>query len=197
MTDFDVVLARADVAISNVATGNFQARLPLDNLGIEVPRGYVVVDADLGANRIVHFATAHLEDTPFLPIQLAQAQELAAVLTGKASPVILVGDFNSPAPAGDTCRFFASQGYLDVWTTSPFRDPGEGPTWGHAAALDNPTVQLTQRLDLVLYLDKQRLVPSTASVWGDELSERTPSGLWPSDHAGVTAQMTYLRPHRR
>jgi endonuclease/exonuclease/phosphatase family metal-dependent hydrolase len=194
LTDFDVVLARGDVAVSNVAAGNFQAKLPLENLGIEVPRGYVVVDADLGANRIVHFANAHLEDTPFLPVQLAQAQELAAVLSGKPHPVILVGDFNSPAPSGDTCQFLASQGYADVWTASPFREPGDGLTWGHASDLLNPAVQFTQRLDLVLIRDTRRLAPSTASVWGDELSERTSSGLWASDHAGVTAQLTYLRP---
>ena len=193
MTDFDVILARGDVAISNVTAGNFQAKLPLDNLGIEVPRGYVVVEADLGGNRIVHFANAHLEDTPFLSVQLAQAQELAAILSGRSSPVILVGDFNSPATSGDTYQFLLSQGYGDVWTTSPFREPGEGLTWGHAADLLNPTVQFTQRLDLVFTSDTRTLPALQTWIWGDDLSERTASGLWPSDHAGVTTELTYYR----
>jgi endonuclease/exonuclease/phosphatase family metal-dependent hydrolase len=60
--------------------------------------------------------TTHLEDTPFPDVQLAQAQELAAVLAGESHPVVLVGDFNSPAPQGDTFKFFKSHGYLDGWT---------------------------------------------------------------------------------
>lgn len=206
LTDFDVVLARWDVAVSNVATQNFQAKLPLANLGTEVPRGYVAIDARIGG-RIFRFASAHLEDTPFLEIQLAQAQELAAALSSETKPVILVGDFNSPAPEGDTYKFLASQGYADVWAASPERDAGEGLTWGHAPDLRNETVEFTQRLDLVLVRDplpessRVRLAALRATIWGDELSERTASGLWPSDHAGVTAEMAFElsgpRPPRR
>ncbi len=196
LTDFDVVLARADVEVSNVVARNYQARLPLANLGIEVPRGYVALDARVGSGRI-RFASTHLEDTPFPEVQMAQAQELAAALSGETQPVVLVGDFNSPAPDGDTTAFLASQGYADAWVGSALRDPGDGLTWGHAADLRNETVQLTQRLDLVLTRDplpatsRVRLAAARASVWGDEASERTVSGLWPSDHAGVTAELAF------
>jgi endonuclease/exonuclease/phosphatase family metal-dependent hydrolase len=202
LTDFDVVLARGDVEVSNVVAQNYQAKLPLANLGVEVPRGYVALDARVGAGRI-RFASTHLEDTPFAEIQRAQAQELAAALSGEAKPVVLVGDFNSPAPDGDTCAFFASQGYADAWVGSPSKDPGDGLTWGHAPDLRNETVQLTQRLDLVLTRDplptasRVRLTCLRTSIWGDELSERAGSGLWPSDHAGVSAELAFtLSPHR-
>lgn len=193
LTDFDVVLARRDVAIVNTATGAYQAVLPLDNLGIQVPRGYVVVDALVGPKRVVRFANTHLEDTPFLPVQLAQAQELAAMLSASPLPVILVGDFNSPAPDGETYQFLVSQGYADAWVGSPLKDPGDGLTWGHAADLRNPTAQFTQRLDLVFTRDTRTLPPLQTWVWGDELSERTASELWPSDHAGVTTEFTFFR----
>jgi len=32
-----------------------------------------------------------------------------------------------------------------------------------------------------------------ATVVGDESADRTPSGLWPSDHAGVVASLTLSR----
>jgi hypothetical protein len=33
-----------------------------------------------------------------------------------------------------------------------------------------------------------------ATVIGDELQDRTESGLWPSDHAGVVAKIQFLLP---
>lgn len=41
LTDYDVVLARGDVATSNVTATNFQSKLFVPSLGLEVPRGYV------------------------------------------------------------------------------------------------------------------------------------------------------------
>ena len=41
LTDYDVVLARGDVIVKNVKTGNFRARLNVPDVGIEIPRGYV------------------------------------------------------------------------------------------------------------------------------------------------------------
>ncbi len=196
LTDFDVVLARADVAVSNVVAANYQARAPVPSLGLEIPRGYVALDADLGQNRVCRFATTHLEDSPFEDVQLLQAQELAASLAGESKPVVLVGDFNSPAPAGGTYAFLGSQGYVDLWTRNLRQGEGEGLTWGHEPGLRNETVSLSVRIDLVLVRpasDRGRRVlraPVFAEVWGDELDERTASGLWPSDHAGVIAEFS-------
>jgi len=76
-------------------------------------------------------------------------------------------------------------GFEDAWSAT---HPGElGNTWGHDADLLNTTVNLTQRLDLVLF--RSNLCALDADVVGDELSDRTPSGLWPSDHAGVVGTL--------
>jgi len=54
-------------------------------------------------------------------------------------------------------------------------------------------VHLTQRLDLVLFRNTLSVTPNLcgldADVVGDELSDHTPSGLWPCDHAGVVATL--------
>lgn len=190
LTDYDVILARQDVRTGRVTTANYRARLFVPSLGLEVPRGYAAVNATIDGGLTIRFATTHLEDTPYPDVQLAQAIELEAALASEDRKVVLVGDFNSPAPDGGTYQFLRSQGYLDAWVSAGRRDPGNGWTWGHAADLRNTTVQFTQRLDLVLVRPEAGLVHRpvhSVRIWGDELDERTPSGLWPSDHAGVEA----------
>jgi hypothetical protein len=187
LTDFDVVLARGDVSITNVATGHYQATLPLAHLGAEVPRGYVAVDAHVRRNEVYRFVTTHLEDEPFLPVQLAQAEELAAMLASETKPVILVGDFNSPAPGGDTCLLLGASGFVDAWSRNLRAGEGEGMTWGHDADLLNATASFTVRIDLILVRPGAGAV--WAEVWGDDPADKTPSGLWPSDHAAVIAEL--------
>ncbi len=195
LTDFDVVLARGDVATSNVTAANFQAKLVVPSLGLEVKRGYVSLDAELAGGWSCRFATTHFEDTPFPDVQLAQALELDAALSAQAKPVILVGDLNSPAPAGETIAFLASRGYVDAWARRLGGDLGEGLTWGHASDLRNEGVQFSLRIDLILARDVHPRVPVSfsARVWGDEPHERTAGGLWPSDHAGVIADLGFVR----
>ena len=193
LTDFDVVLARRDVRISNVSALHYQATLPVPNLGFEIPRGCVAIDASI-RNKTIRFVTTHLEDTPFPDVQLAQARELAAFLASETKPVILVGDFNSPAPTGGVCPYLASQGFLDTWTRNARTDQGAGLTWGHDPDLRNPNDQFTVRLDLVWVRDPRNSgwlqdLQVSAETWGDRLTDRTPSGLWPSDHAAVITNL--------
>jgi hypothetical protein len=193
VTDFDVILARRDVEISRVTESNFQAELPLSSLGTSLPRGYVAVDATI-SNRIYRIVNTHLE--PFHPqVQSAQAQELLAVLDSETLPIVLLGDFNSPAPAGDTYQFLLSEGYVDVWTRSVKPKGGAGDTCCQAADLRNAVSMLNRRIDLILFKSSNDmhghdgLGAVFADVVGDETRDRTPSGLWPSDHAGVVASM--------
>jgi endonuclease/exonuclease/phosphatase family metal-dependent hydrolase len=192
LTDYDVVLARGDVSVSNVVAANYQVRLPLANLGIDVPRGYVMLDATRGKGRTFRFATTHLEDTPFPDVQMAQAQELLGVLSSATTPVILVGDFNSPAPDNPTYQYLVSQGFGDAWLLARRRDPGDGLTWGHAPDLRDAGSSFTQRLDLVLLRSASPASPADVTsfeIWGNEAGEQTASGLWPSDHAGVVVRL--------
>jgi endonuclease/exonuclease/phosphatase family metal-dependent hydrolase len=195
LTDYDVVLARQDVRTSNVTQVNYQARLVVPSFGAVIPRGYVALDAKIGRNRL-RFVNTHLEPASIpelLPIQLGQAQELVASLQNEPLPIVLVGDLNTQALTGATYQFLATQGYVDVWTEKKNRDEGEGNTCCHDPDLRNTTVHLDQRIDFILAKDNgasadRFLKGATARVVGDELRDRTPSGLWPSDHAGVVAR---------
>ena len=190
LCDYDVVLARGDVEVSNVAATNYAASLFVPTLGLEVPRGYVALDAAWGRHRI-RFASTHLEDLPFEDLQLAQAEELRASLAAEAKTVVLVGDFNSPAPSGATCEVLAAAGFQDAWLRNQRRDEGLGLTWGHDPSLTNPSDAFTLRIDLVWVRPAAGagVGDVAAEVWGDEAEERTASGLWPSDHAGVAARL--------
>jgi endonuclease/exonuclease/phosphatase family metal-dependent hydrolase len=189
LNDYDVVLARQDVQISNVTQANFQTRLVIPSLGnVQIPRGFVAVNAKIN-HQTIRFVNTHLEPA-LLPIQDGQAQELAAILQNETLPVILVGDLNTPAPTGPTYQFLQGEGFSDLWTLKNNRDEGEGYTSPHDADLRNTTVHLNQRIDLILARTSNGRLPKgiVARVVGDELRDRTPSGLWPSDHAGVVAR---------
>jgi endonuclease/exonuclease/phosphatase family metal-dependent hydrolase len=190
LTDRDVVLARGDVAISGVTSANYVAKLTLPTLGVDVLRGYVAVNAAI-AGIEYRFVATHLEDTPFPVVQMAQAQELVAVLAAETRTVILAGDFNSDAPAGATVQYLASQGFGDAWTRNQQPDAGSGLTWGHDADLTDPADTFSQRIDLVLTRDGVlRAGAATVNV----LDGKTPSGLWTSDHAGVFARLWFAIP---
>jgi hypothetical protein len=185
LVDFDVVLARGDVGVSNVVTANYQHALTIPALGITIPRGYVAIDATLAPHRTYRFVSTHLEDN--LAVQRAQAEELVAALAGETRPVIVVGDLNTPAPIGLTYQFFVSQGYVDVWTRNLQPGAGAGCTFPHAPDLRNAAITLNQRLDMIFV--RHGLDAVFPTVWGDALADRTPSGLWPSDHAAVIAEI--------
>lgn len=192
LNDYDVVLARKDVNISNVTEANYQTRLVVPSLGVEIPRGFVAVNAKIN-HQTIRFVNTHLEPASIpdlLPIQLGQAQELTTMLQNEPLPVVLVGDLNTPAPTGATYQFFQGEGFFDLWTLKNNRDGGAGYTNPHDADLRNTTVHLNQRIDLILAkTNSERLLKGiVARVVGDALRDRTPSGLWPSDHAGVVAR---------
>ncbi len=195
VTDYDAVLARGDVQISNVLEKNFAVALPAGP--ITVLRGFVAVDATVNG-RTYRFVNTHLE--PFsLDVQLAQASELLADLHSETRPVIAVGDFNTPAPAGATYGVLRTNGYLDVWDHRP--QPAEpGLTCCHVADLSNVTPALSSRIDLILVRNAESLGPRSglflvqADVVGEETRDRTESGLWPSDHAGVVPRLQLPRP---
>jgi len=192
VTDFDVILVKEDVQVSNVSTANFQVNLPLPDLGVELKRGYILMDAKVG-KKTYRFANTHLE--PFyLPVRNAQAQELMAALNNAQYPVIMVGDFNTPAPFGETYQFILSQGYVDTWSHNILDDNPNGFTYGHAPDLLNADANFYERIDHI-YVKYDGFPgyglqePVISVVVGDEESNKTASGLWPSDHGGVVARL--------
>jgi hypothetical protein len=206
VTDYDVILARGDVEILAKSNGHFQAQLIVPSAGITVPRGWVAVDAKI-RNRTFHFVNTHFEVVTvpeLLPLQLAQAQELLGMLAMNPNQIILVGDFNS-MPKGDdedlqaTYNFIRNNGYVDAWRRYEERSGlarnKAGNTYGHDYGLRNETVDMYERIDHIWIRSNvfagglQDIGMTVMDVVGDELADRTPSGLWPSDHAGVVAYL--------
>ncbi len=209
LVDFDVILARHDVDISDQAAANYTAKLTVTVPGapsIDIPRGYVAVDAKVG-QKTYRFVNTHLEAFTE-QIRFPQAQQLVGVLAGETLPIILVGDFNTRAPSsvhpngGQTYQFLVGEnaGYKDIWPHNLIGNEGEGFTSPHDSDLRNPVPNLTQRIDLIFVRNQgspagqNEIGPVQARVVGDELDERTSSGLWPSDHAGVIAKLHIQQP---
>lgn len=186
LTDYDVILARSGVKTANAQSGTYQAKLPISHFMLEVPRGYVAVEATVDGvtYRVVN---THLES--FDPrVRVAQAQELTATLSSETRPVILLGDFNTPAVEGTAYRHLLEAGYADVWQAD---SEGEGNTCCQAPGLRNEESDLAERIDQVFIRGvalREGASIRTATV-GDGPADRTPAGLWPSDHAGVVAYL--------
>ena len=68
-----------------------------------------------------------------------------------------------------------------------------GFTAGQAELLENVPSKLDHRIDYVLY-QPRGVEAVAAEVLGEELEDRTPTGLWPSDHAGVVATLHLAHP---
>jgi endonuclease/exonuclease/phosphatase family metal-dependent hydrolase len=193
MTDRDVVLARSGVGISQVGDGRFTAAVQFQLAGVvpvTIPRGWTSVVAQAGGATF-RFVNTHLEiGAPgFADVQVAQAQELVAILNGSTLPTIAVGDLNSSGPPGasDTATYgiVTGAGFADAWTALRPAEPGA--TCCQDPALRNPDSQLTSRIDLVLY--RGAFTPNSVDLVGEAPPDRTPSGVWPSDHAGVVASL--------
>jgi endonuclease/exonuclease/phosphatase family metal-dependent hydrolase len=189
-SDRDVTLVREGVVTSEEACAHFDATLSLTVGGIPfgVPRSWCSVRAVVDGTE-VRFVNTHLEAVAD-PIQEAQARELAALLAADARPAILAGDLNSAAD-GTTTQSYATLrgvGFDDVWSRVRPGDPGLTccfPT-------DLRTVApLRTRIDVVLF--RGPFQPVDAAVVGEEPADRTASGLWPSDHAGVVGALSAPR----
>ena len=138
---------------------------------------------------------AHLEIQRFRPIQEAQMGELMGRLEGVAEPVFLVGDLNSDADGSQTASYgmALAAGFLDTWERQS--KPGAGYTCCYHKDLMGGLDKMDQRIDFVLYRDPDD--PSadkiSGKVWqeilGDGQDDLTTSGLWPSDHRGLSVDL--------
>ncbi len=200
LTDFDVILARNDVVVSNPRHGEYAARLEVRVGGAPFPirRGWASVDARVRGLSF-RFLTTHLEPREEDPaIQVTQGNELLAAVDSLNDhhgwlPTIVTGDLNSAADGSETPTYgnLIAAGFTDAWG-----DQG-GNTCCQAGHLLNRPSQLDRRYDLILLSrDFEVAAPDfrgaiRATTLGDLESDRTRSGLWPSDHAGVAATIEW------
>lgn len=197
LTQVEVILARKMKAlrVSNPQGGQYNARITITTAvgPISLPWAWASVDASLHGQAF-RFATTHL-DPDSGAVQQAQANEFLAGPGNTALPLVWVGDFNSDAegtsitgvpPSTGTYGSIIAAGFEDAWDAKYPSDPGF--TCCHATDLLNPTPTLTRRIDLVL--TRGPFDVQEAAIVGDEPADRLPSGLWPSDHAGVAVTLT-------
>jgi endonuclease/exonuclease/phosphatase family metal-dependent hydrolase len=189
LIDRVAILVRSDVKFWNAQGGNYQAGLQLQIGPVQKKflRGWASVDLKVHG-RTVRFLTTHLETQDAPPVQVAQANELLAIVQQSPLPVVMVGDFNSAANASapadkKTATYGAliAAGLQDAWAAAHPDD--EGLTCCHDPSLVNPAVNFDQRLDLVMLRGFGGA--GFGEVIGEELSDFTPTGRWPSDHAGL------------
>ena len=192
--DHDVILARNDVVTSNEVAVTYDARLIIDDsLGIFIPRGYVACNAQIGQISLL-FANTHLESVDSIALRLSQVNQLLDAFANESLPVVLVGDFNSPATFGASYLQVLSEGYADVWIDNPLTYNSDGNTYGHKSDLRNESPNLFTRIDYIFAGPQGDPEIGEGFVLGDEVRDKTANGLWPSDHAGVVSKLTYVVP---
>ena len=181
LTDHGVILARNDVKVARPTGVVFTNLLPVSVLGqsVAVKRGYVAVDAKVKGVWL-RFVSVHLES--FHPgIRSLQAVELAGALATETRPVILVGDLNShPGTEGEAV--LAAAGFRDAWATLHPSSAGLTCCWPEDLTATAPG--FSERIDYVL--TRGPLDPRSTEVFGTDPAAHV-SGLWPSDHGGVSA----------
>lgn len=199
LTDRDVILARAGVETDSPGTLTFNAQAavevpPGSGNEVEFTRSAQWVEATV-EDVTFTFANAHLEVDDGNPdgaalAQLGQANELREALASASNPLVLVGDFNSPADGSGTVistSLFTGTTYdlLTNFYTDAF-GTATAPTCCQDGDLLNTTSDLSSRIDLILYRGSVETLDT--DVVGDE---RVDLGgpQWPSDHAGVVATL--------
>jgi len=193
LTMFDVILVkqRKGLRVTRRLKSNYD-----ETIGVPTPagtltstRGWAAVDVRFKGKRF-RFVNTHLEAFSD-DSREAQARELVArggPLRGKRQ-YIVVGDFNSDpngteSPSG-AFDILADFGLRDTW---PRRfGPGFSCCLADSGARDTNADSFDHRIDLILAKPKLRAI--RGQVVGDELRDRAPNGLWPSDHAGVVTRL--------
>lgn len=198
-TDREVILARVDRAhndplvLTNVQDGTFVAQVSFDlptGATYTQRRGWLSVDVEARGAQF-RFVTTHLEPESLVAeVNAVQEAQGAEVLAGPANttlPVVYVCDCNSRADGTGTATYAdaLAAGFADAWLERERHDPGL--TCCQAEDLRNPVSLFDQRIDLVLVRGRAH-VRQIQTVGGAQ-EDRTPDGLWPSDHAGVVATL--------
>jgi endonuclease/exonuclease/phosphatase family metal-dependent hydrolase len=189
LTMRDVILARkgSKVELGETAQAHYVTRYEPNVGGIVIPvdRGWVSVEAEVGRSDF-RFVNTHLEAFGDPTIRESQAKELIAGPLTTDEQVILVGDLNSgverhnePEQPGDDLAFRALEAF-------GMTDNGAVQTCCYSDLFDATQV-FDHTVDHVL--TKPGLRTKEAFVTGNDPAERTPSGLWPSDHGGVVSRL--------
>jgi endonuclease/exonuclease/phosphatase family metal-dependent hydrolase len=190
LTNRQAILARedAEVEVGDVWAEPFASMLPIQTAHgtFSLARGWVAADARL-RSRPFRLVATHLEvrrPPAAAEVQRRQIGELLAGPAAATTPVVMLGDFNL-RPDSDTYGMLRDAGFEDAWTRANPGGPA-GLTCCHRPPLTDPEDRLWGRIDLIL--TRGAVTARRAYVVGDEPGDFA-AGLWPSDHAGVVAEL--------
>jgi endonuclease/exonuclease/phosphatase family metal-dependent hydrolase len=195
--DRDAILVRKNsgLTFSNIETENFDAFLtvPVGGKPEKLLFGFISVDVGIFGKKF-RLVNTHLQpaaDPVTLQIQLAQADELLKGPGDTNLPLVFIGDFNSNSDgSGPTYNKLISEGgFTDTWEIA---GKGDGFTCCQDADVLNLISQLFVRIDLILFRGDFKV--KKVDVVGEKQEDRTPTALWPSDHAGVFGSL-HLEDH--
>jgi endonuclease/exonuclease/phosphatase family metal-dependent hydrolase len=183
----NVMLVRREGGLTVTDEGTAPYRTTLDlRTGIEgvafpIARGYGWVRGSVDGRELL-VANTHIE--AYDPVvRDAQRDELLAAVAEERCPVVVVGDLNArPDEVG------MPGGYVDAWLAGG-GDPDGGWTSGQDAELGNAESGLRERIDYVFVRGAD---VTACRLVGHRPEDRSPGrGLWPSDHAGVLADLLW------
>jgi endonuclease/exonuclease/phosphatase family metal-dependent hydrolase len=188
-TDADAILVRDGVQVQGTAAQLFDHRVTSSTtIGtLSILRGWTSVDLRVAGHK-VRVVNTHLETAGnilFASIQQGQAQELLDEALATKLPTILLGDLNSKADGTGTTTYgqMVAAGFSDAWSSTHPGDPGF--TCCQNETLTNPTSEHSERIDLLLTRGPWGHFAS--DILGEDPADKTPGGLWPSDHSGLVA----------
>jgi hypothetical protein len=194
-TDREVILARVDARPAELVFTNAQAGIFTSNCVVPSPvgapltfrRGWVSIDVRL-RRQAFRFASTHLEGACGQATPAIQRAQVADLLSGPAStalPLVLVGDLNSAGDGtGEAYNRLVAAGFTDAAVAAGI---GNSFTCCQAPDLSNPASLFDRRIDVVLARGHVKVLGT--ELVGEDVADRTATGRWPSDHAGVVTRL--------
>lgn len=181
----------SEVEVEPRGSGLFGHALGLSSVvgEVSIARGWCAVAARAPGAHEVIVVNTHTEAYEAVARNRQRDELLSVVSRWADQPLVVVGDFN----AGPD-RVGLSDVFVDAWEAAaaePARDGvspdgADGATCGQAADLSNPEGMLSQRID---YVWVRGMTVHGCWRFGHLPRHRTPDGLWPSDHAGIVADV--------
>ena len=183
----NVILIRkgSKVKLGKTRSGIYKTRYEPNVGGIKIPvdRGWTSVEAHVGKRKF-RFVNTHLEAYGDPHIREAQAKELTRGPLKTSEQLLFVGDLNSGNTADHEPEKPGDELAYSVFSKFGFKNNGARQSCCYANLFE-PNQVFNHTVDHVL--TKPGLTTVKASITGKSPSERTPSGLWPSDHGGVVS----------
>jgi len=185
--DRDAMFARADVQVDTVTTDTFA--VSLQSIATQT-RGWIAADLEVHGKPWLVVGThpapnwAEAGKTPHIT-------ELLGAVAGATRPTIIAGDLNLLPNSAEYAQLSAA-GFVDLWTLRN----GNSPLRATCCHGDDETLRdandgLEKTIDYVMTraIPGYTTGPVQFTIFGDNLVERTATGMWPSDHAGLFAQL--------